>query len=88
MNWDPLQREVLVALGHTLYRATGDDADAAPVPGDALALALLRAAARGPDAIDAAALCREWGPSARLRAAATKRALWPRLRALRRQGPA
>ena len=88
MNWDPLQREVLAALGHTLYRATDGGADAVPVPADALTQALLRAAARGPDAADAAALCREWGPASRLRAAAAKRALWPRLRALRRQGPA
>lgn len=84
MSWDPLQREVLAALGHVLYRVPGDDADAATVPTDALSLAVLRAAGRQPDAADAARLCREWGVPGRLRDAAAKRALWPKLRALRR----
>ncbi|MDN5781804.1 MAG: hypothetical protein L0H23_07245 [Luteimonas sp.] len=77
MTWDPLQHEVLEALGHTVYRATG------PAPDDALLHALLRAAGRDTDAADAATLCREWMPTARLRDPAAKRALWPRLRALR-----
>jgi hypothetical protein len=81
MNWDPLQREILEALGHTTYQVT----TAAPValPDDALLHALLRAAGRDADTTDAAALCREWMPTTRLRAPSAKRALWPRLRALR-----
>jgi hypothetical protein len=81
MSWDPLQREILGALGHAAYRM----AAAAPValPDDALLHAMLRAAGRDADAADAAALCREWMPTTRLREPAAKRALWPRLRALR-----
>jgi hypothetical protein len=81
MNWDPLQHEILEALGHTAYRVT----TAAPLalPDDALLHALLRAAGRDADSTDAAALCREWMPTTRLRASSAKRALWPRLRALR-----
>jgi hypothetical protein len=90
MNWDPLQREVLEALGHTLYFTASPQAQASEemLPEDALLIAVLRAAGRGRDAADAAALCREWGPAARLRSAAAKRALWPRLRALRGRPPA
>lgn len=78
MSWDPLQREVLQALGHTVYRP-------APValPDDALLHALLRAAGRDAQSPDAAALAREWMPTRHLRDPSAKRALWPRLRALR-----
>lgn len=87
MNWDPLQREILDALGHDVYRVAG--VEAAPLPDDALLHALLRAAGRDVDAVDATGLCREWMPTARLRAPSAKRALWPRLRALRATtGPA
>lgn len=82
MSWDGLQREVLEALGHTLWR---HEDPAARVPDDPLLHALLRAAGRGPDSPDAAALCRSWMPVSGLRDAAAKRALWPRLRALRRR---
>jgi hypothetical protein len=81
VSWDPLQHEILEALGHTVYRTAGPAP--AAVPDDALLHALLRAAGRDVDAADAAALCREWMPTARLRDPAAKRALWPRLRALR-----
>ncbi len=81
MTWDRLQRDVLEALGHTVYRATAPAA--AALPDDALLHALLRAAGRDADAPDAAVLAREWMPTARLRDPAAKRALWPRLRALR-----
>jgi len=81
VTWDPLQREVLDALGHPVYRAVGQ------VPDDPLLHALLRAAGRGIDAPDAAALCRGWMPVERLRDPAAKRALWPRLRALRAARP-
>ena len=54
-------------------------------PQDRLAHALLRAAGRPHDAADAAALLAQWPDPAHLRRdPAAKRALWPRLRALRR----
>jgi hypothetical protein len=81
MSWDPLQREVLEALGHAAYQLT--TAAPAVLPDDALLHALLRAAGRDAETADAAMLCREWMPTARLREPAAKRALWPRLRALR-----
>lgn len=85
MTWDPLQHEILAALGHTVYRTTA--ATPATLPDDPLLYALLRAAGRDADAPDAQALCREWMPTARLRAPSAKRALWPRLRALRAPTP-
>jgi hypothetical protein len=82
VNWDALQREALQALGHTLYRR------AMPLrprlPDDPLLHALLRAAGRDADDDEAPALCKAWMPMAPLRGdPAAKRALWPRLRALR-----
>lgn len=54
-------------------------------PQDRLARALLRAAGRMHDAADASALLAQWPDPAHLRRdPAAKRALWPRLRALRR----
>ena len=82
MSWDGFQREVLAELGHVLYRPL--DPHAVTVDVDAGMLArLARAAGVDADALhahaDIAAL------TTRLRGdAATKRALWPRLRALRR----
>lgn len=86
MKWDPLQREVLEALGHVVLER------AAPVrpvlPDDPLLHALLRAAGRSAGDDDAWDLHRTWPPVAALRGdAAAKRALWPRLRALRRRAP-
>src|SRR3546814_14963211 len=43
-TWDRLQQEVLEALGHTVYRATGPGL--APLSDDPLLHALLRAAGR------------------------------------------
>jgi hypothetical protein len=86
VNWDAFQREALAEMGFVAYRGIapdGADADAG-APRDPLSLAVLRAAARTPDAADAARLCRDAGVPARLRDPAAKRALWPRLRALRR----
>src|SRR3546814_13587094 len=40
VTWDPLQQEVLEALGHTVYRATGPGL--APLSDDPLLHALLR----------------------------------------------
>jgi len=81
VTWDPLQQEILEALGHPAYRAISPAP--AALPDDPLLRALLRAAGRDAGSADAAALCRDWIPTARLRDPAAKRALWPRLRALR-----
>lgn len=87
MSWDPWQREVLEALGHAVYRPAsprtpGTEAQLSASAEDALLQALLRAAAC--DQRDAGALAGAWPPTARLRGdPAAKRALWPRLRALR-----
>ena len=79
MQWDGLQREALAAMGLTLYRRlpTGDVAAELP---PALLAALARAARVPPEALPpiSAAMAVE--------TAAGKRALWPRLRALRRGG--
>lgn len=48
-----------------------------------LHLALLRAVGRRADDRDTARLCSEWPAPEALRTPAAKRALWPRLRALR-----
>ena len=53
---------------------------------DKLHFALIRASGCNPNAEDAAALIAGWPPSSELRGnPAAKRALWPQLRALRRQ---
>lgn len=94
MSWDPFQREVLAELGHILYRparqagpVTVAQADAMPTDAtainDRLLARLARAALLEPaelrqhaDILTAAAGLRGDGRA--------KRALWPRLRALRR----
>ncbi|GGK13230.1 hypothetical protein [Luteimonas terricola] len=82
MAWDPWQREVLEAMGHRVYARAPRPEDV--VPDDPLAHALLRAAGRSAGSGDAAALLRGLPALAALRAdPAAKRALWPRLRALR-----
>lgn len=95
MSWDPLQREILAALGHVVYAVGGGDAAAvaseppplaAAAPGpaiDPLMRALLRAAGRTAGDGEAIALCRSLLPPGGLRDAAARRALWPRLRGLR-----
>ena len=95
MSWDPLQREILVALGHVVYAVDGGDAapPAAARPVDAPVAALpgpepllhvlLRAAGRDAQDAEALALCRGMLASGGLRDPASRRALWPRLRALR-----
>jgi hypothetical protein len=85
--WSAEQRRILAALGHTLYRPA--NVPVAVVPGGPLASALLRAAGLDPATTDFEAWLRAQRlPSlASLRADPTaKRALWPRLRALRRGG--
>lgn len=74
--WDPVQRDVLAELGLVVYRQARTE--------DALLLALLRAAGRDRDAVDAVRVCAAWPAPQALRGnAAAKRALWPQVRALR-----
>ncbi|MBX3713314.1 MAG: hypothetical protein KF800_15240 [Lysobacter sp.] len=90
-QWDPVQREVLAALGHPLDRLAivlpgTAHAVAFEWPDDPLVDALLRAAARHRDDPDALRDAPSWPSPQALRAdARAKRALWPRLRALRRR---
>ncbi|MFC3551500.1 hypothetical protein ACFOLC_10820 [Lysobacter cavernae] len=98
--WSQEQHEWLRALGHpvlTLASATTASADPVPMarssaaeatPDSPLWRALLCAAGRPPGAAADAALAGLPDPAALRGNAAAKRALWPRLRALRRQvGP-
>lgn len=82
MSWDALQHEVLGAMGHVVYaRALPEQPRLPDAP---LVRALLRAAARDADDAEANALCRACLPINRLAGdPGAKRALWPRLRALR-----
>lgn len=94
--WDAFQREVLTALGYTVFVPVGAAeavVDVMPVgsmPGpsapmaaatDAALPALLRALVRAAG-VDAGRLG-DLPPLDQLRNAAAKRALWPRLRAMR-----
>ena len=84
MSWDPFQRAVLAELGHVLYRpARQAPSMIVPMAAEAVLLRLARAASvelaelmRHPDIVEAAARLGGDG--------AAKRALWPRLRGLRR----
>jgi len=94
MAWDAFQREMLEAMGHTVYAPRA--AMASPTPsmpstpsttaglGEPVPRGLLQALARAagvvPDALPALP------PLAQLRTPAGKRALWPQLRGLRRSG--
>jgi len=86
LQWDPFQRDVLDALGHVVYHrrdASPSTATVAtPDPADATAPPLLRAIARAANA--PLASLADLPALDRLRAPAAKRALWPRLRALRK----
>ena len=81
MSWDPFQRAVLAELGHAVYRlpvvAQGVQVD------DAVLARLARAAGLAPDDFS-----RQFGDLTLLAKlhgdARAKRALWPRLRAMRR----
>jgi hypothetical protein len=91
--WDAFQREVLAALGHeVLVLATANAADADRVRGEPVQAATVQAAGAMPP-LQQALLRAVGGDAARLaglppldqlRTPAAKRALWPRLRALRR----
>ena len=96
--WDAFQRDVLDALGHTLYRQRG--LAEAPVPGEPMAGAgasrqpvagrvsaglpgaIARAAGIAPERL-AIELPDLPSPQSLRGDAVAKRALWPRLRALR-----
>lgn len=85
MSWDAFQREALAELGHVVYMPLRAGATGARVVEfDAAMLARLARAA----GVEAEALLAHpeiAGPTVTLRGnAAAKRALWPRLRALRR----
>ncbi len=62
---------------------SGPEAAAAGTGDDPLLHALLRACGRRVDDAEALAFCRSLVPPGGLREASTRRALWPRLRALR-----
>lgn len=83
MSWDPFQRAVLAELGHVVYRPVQMPVAGAVTVDDAVLARLARAA--GMDIDD---FTRQFGDLAPLAAlqgdARAKRALWPRLRAMRR----
>lgn len=82
MSWDALQHEVLEAMGHVVYTRAAPERPR--LPDAPLVHALLRAAGRDADDAEANAVCQACLPIARLAGdPLAKRALWPRLRALR-----
>ncbi|MDI1254227.1 hypothetical protein [Thermomonas sp.] len=98
MSWDPFQRDVLAELGHVVYRQAGvamaldaevmridaPGVDAAMIDNPMLAH-VARAASMTTEALQER--IGDMQVFAGLRGnPAAKRALWPRLRALRRQG--
>ena len=83
--WDSFQREALTALGLVVYQAAGSPLDS-PVSPQRVAAgsdapSLLQALARAAG-VPVECLV-DLPPLDRLRTAAAKRALWPRLRAMR-----
>ncbi len=83
MSWDALQIAALDALGFERYRV---QVPGQMLPDDPLVDPLLRAAGLHRDGDGAFALVRSLGALSDLRSASAKRALWPRLRRLRRDG--
>ncbi|WP_246123020.1 hypothetical protein [Luteimonas wenzhouensis] len=93
MSFDPLQRECLEAMGFTVLALASRPGVEAASPGvvptpaperpDRLLQALVRAAGRDPADPVALETCRSLLPPGGLRDARARRALWPRLRALR-----
>ncbi|HSD17088.1 MAG TPA: hypothetical protein VLC71_07520 [Thermomonas sp.] len=83
MSWDPFQRAVLAELGHAVYRPLPRSAAGAAQVDEAVLARLARAAA-----MDVEEFARRFDDLAALAAlrgdARAKRALWPRLRAMRR----
>lgn len=83
MGWDRFQRDVLAGLGHQLYVLQRADAPAGEAVADVPAVPPLLAAIARAAGMDPRALP-PLPPAETLRTPAGKRALWPRLRALRR----
>ena len=89
MSWNPQQQAMLSVMGYTLYRQAGAEPEAPPVAeatrgavSPAGSERLLQALVRAAGGRDLGAL--SLPPLDQLRASgAAKRALWPRLRALR-----
>jgi hypothetical protein len=82
--WDSFQREALTALGHVVYQAAGPALNASALQRGATddgAPPLLQALARAAG-VPVERLV-DLPPLEQLRNAAAKRALWPRLRAMR-----
>ncbi|MEO5961874.1 MAG: hypothetical protein ABIO75_06935 [Thermomonas sp.] len=91
MNWDPFQREVLAELGLVVYRQAGaavmNDAEAvhdSMTRDSPMLIRVARAAGMSPETLQACIGDMQMIASLHGNASA-KRALWPRLRALRRQ---
>ena len=83
MSWDPFQRAVLTELGHELYRPVRLAIPGAVQVDDAVLARMARAA--GLEVDDFARRFGDLAPLATLHGdARAKRALWPRLRAMRR----
>ncbi|RZA14125.1 MAG: hypothetical protein EOP93_19135 [Lysobacteraceae bacterium] len=83
MSWDPFQRAVLAELGHVVYRRPSPANGRPAVELDpAMLQRLARAAATEPEAL--VAMFEDAAMLAVRGDAGAKRALWPRLRALRR----
>ena len=81
--WDDFQREILSALGHPPMVLAPRE-----LPDDPLLHAVLRAVARDARSGDVDAVLRLLPPMPSLRGnASAKRALWTRLRRLRRREP-
>ena len=81
--WDHSQQEILAALGCTPWVMAPPR-----IPDDPLLHALLRAAGRTIDADDVVAVLHMLPPTSSLLGnPRAKRALWPRLRQLRRTSP-
>ena len=83
MSWDPFQRAVLAELGHELYRPVLLAIPGAVQVDEAVLARMARVAA-----MDIEEFTRRFGDLAPLAGlhgdARAKRALWPRLRAMRR----
>jgi len=96
MNWSPQQQAMLSAMGYTLYRQAGAEPPPAAQPEARAEPAAPASPQRSPDRLMQALVRAAGGRDPRglplppldqlRRDAAAKRALWPRLRALRRQG--
>lgn len=81
MSWDPLQREALAELGLIVWAPHVPGSEPPPPPDPRVLAMLAKAAGMSPQALADAGIALP-GPE-RLRDAATKRALWPRLRGMR-----